>query len=224
MSLWEYIGAWSTVTKWLYHLNWNANDSSGNGNNWVSTNVTWVWGRLGSWAASFNWSSSRISWTWLNPSSYWTTSFTVSLWAKINSWSWVNNKELFIIKETWSWWNIQFYFNSSWSNINAQPWNWQTNNIYTVTKTFSTWIWYYLTYVRTATTDEIFVDWVSIWKNTHSSFWFSNTWTAYVLWDTWDGNAYTNWVLDEVVIENRAWTAEEIRRYYTYSQGKFAIL
>ena len=81
--LWEYIWAWSSTTKLLLHLDWNANDSSLNWYNWTPTNITWVDGKLGSWSAS-------SSWNW-----YITTTspilsdipFTVSMYIKTIWWT-----------------------------------------------------------------------------------------------------------------------------------------
>jgi hypothetical protein len=33
-----------------------------------------------------------------------------------------------------------------------------------------------------------------------------------------------NYILDEVIIENRAWSATEIKKYYTYARGRFGII
>ena len=59
MTLGEYNWAGAATTLWLYHLNWNSNDSSGNGNNWTDTNISYVDWKF--WqCGSFNWSSSKI--------------------------------------------------------------------------------------------------------------------------------------------------------------------
>lgn len=35
---------------------------------------------------------------------------------------------------------------------------------------------------------------------------------------TFDGS------IDEVIVENRAWTAEQVKKYHTYSKGRFGII
>lgn len=69
-------------TKLLLHLNGNATDDSGNGNNGTATNVTYVDGYLNQ-GASFNWTSSDI----VCPDIFtpWNT-LSVSGWIKYSSW------------------------------------------------------------------------------------------------------------------------------------------
>ena len=61
MSLGEFLGSWSAVTKWLYKLDNNANDSSGNWANWTATNVAYVSGKIWSNCWQFNNTSSKIT-------------------------------------------------------------------------------------------------------------------------------------------------------------------
>jgi len=193
---------------WIYSGN-TYYDLSGNGYNWTGSNVTNS-RSLQHNVMNFNGSNWRIVFTWPNPTTYWWNNFSFSCWVNINSFSWTNNKMIWRVAETSSWWNIQLYFNSTWTSLNWQPWNWQSNNIYTVNYTFSTWVWYHISFVRTATTEELFVNWTSIWKNTHSSFWFSNTWTQYSFSDTGNWNAYLNWKMSNIRLYNRALSSTEI--------------
>lgn len=131
--LWEYLGAGSSTTKWLYHFNWTWDDSSWNWINWVSTNVTWVGWKIGSWSASSNGTNNNISvWT----QNLWTWSYTFSFWVKTPWKSWTasnpiidykvansNNDRLFI--------NI-YWASDSWKLILfARSLSWQT--VYRIT-------------------------------------------------------------------------------------------
>jgi hypothetical protein len=94
----------------------------------------------------------------------------------------------------------------TWTNL------WSTNAI-------NDWIWHQLWFImRNNTTAELYIDWTLNSSSSAFSFitqsftnwnllWDFNTW-----WRAWDGS------IDEVIIENRAWSANEMKKYYTYAK------
>lgn len=222
MALWEYLGAWSWTTKGLYHLNWDSTDSSGNWYNWTDTDITYVLGKLWSWAASWNWTSARIlisSNLWID---WWNSTFNIriKLNSEISTWEWLflhqsNNtsKVDFMIKYQYNSWTrrIQFVRNR---------WGIATNT-YDYNITLWTSNWYNIIWTYDWSNIKLYVDWAFIWQTACSWNWAvtANNSVALLSYNstTWWANA----IIDEVIIENRAWTAEEVRRYYTYSRGMF---
>lgn len=228
--IWEYLWAWTAITKWLYHLNWGATDSSWNWNNWTPTDISWVLGKIWSWCASFNGSTSIISITdssTLSPS--W--SFTLNAWIKVNSynntatlwlWKWweTNNAREYALAE-WDATNLQFYIASTWAY-----WAW---SFLVSTSKPSTWVWTLFTCVFTSWV------WWTIYKNWISSGSNTSTMTSvqdnanpfqmgYATNNFWGVSNKFNWYIDEVIFENYAWTATQIKKYYTYALWRFAII
>lgn len=213
-NLWEYLGAGSWTTKLLLHLNWDATDSSGNWNNWVSTNIIWTWGKVWSWSASFNWTTSNIATlSWLNIP---ITNYTINVWIKPTS------------IPTWNdFWEILWVFNSSaqyivWLMLYQQKyyalqWVWWANWLIQPTSPIPTaWATEMLTVVWSTTAITLYRNWVQIWTAWSWSFsWVIN----YIkIW-----NWKYIWLIDEIIIENRNWTIDEIKKQYTYQKWRFIL-
>ena len=216
MALWEYLGSWSGVTKWLYHLNWDANDSSGNWNNWTPTNITWVWWKLGSGAASFNGTSSYI--TVPSTLSSLTTSWTYSFFLTATSNAsaiysrWVSSS---------SQRNIHIYI-TFWGKISVdvpyiKAW------IVTSNTTINDWTIRHIVITKSSNIWSIYINWILDNSVTDNITQESNTSASYIWKDATTSSQYLNWKIDEFIIENRAWTATEAQKYYTYSSWKFGI-
>lgn len=222
MALWEYLWAGSAITKWLYHLNWNANDSSWNGNNWTAANVTWVDWKVGSWAASFNGSNSTINKTWLSLSF---SEITISCWLKkkrnLNNERFVclffwGVHEISIMSYNTTEWNlwIVWYFNG-WSFLGmVNTWISNNNRMYVTLTAGSGFNRLYINWVQQTLTYD---------KGTPSSGLLSNTFSQWGIGSNSNNAQFAQAEIDEVIIENRAWTATEIQKYYTYSSWKFGI-
>jgi len=210
MALWNYLWAWSWITKWLYHLDWNANDSSGNGVNGTATNIIWTWWIIWSWSASLTWTNSHIiinDALWLTTSSSNTLSFiiksTSASWTQyITDWcttSW-GNRRIVLYSVSWI-----LYIYSSWVSGSSTGLN-IVNKILRISL------------VHTPSTDYVYVNsalltsiaWWSIWIP------YNQLW----LWTPVDSTLVAQfiWIIDEAIVENRAWSATEIKKYYTYSK------
>lgn len=236
MAIWEYLGAGSWTTKGLYHLNGGATDSSGNWNNGAPTSVIWVWGKIGSWAASFNGSSSYINMgnvmdeTWANP-------FTMSCWINFSS---VSANQMIMWKQlsSWSfWWYMlwgqrleipwRFFLNFS---LVSNDWTFWAIEVITPDNELSTGTWYNVcaTYdwSKGASWAKIYINWQLKSSTAINTFWgksCSNS-ANFNIGSRNSWNLPLSWIMDECIKENREWTATEVQKQYTYALWRFGIL
>lgn len=215
MALWVYLWWWSGITKWLYHLDWNANDSSGNSANGTATNIVWSSGIIGSWSALLSWTNSNIvvnSNLWYTNSSNNTVHIifiqTNNTWTQYiidmtNNISWL--KRIVLYSVSWvlyiySWWASWY---STWYNI---PLN---QKVYCILK-------------HSPTQDEIYINAKLQYTNTNVWAWSVNT-NQFWIWTPVDNLSVAQfiWKIDEVFIENTWWSLNSIRKQYTYSKGWF---
>jgi len=224
--LWEYLGAWSSKTKLLLHLDWNANDSSWNWNNWAPTNVTWIGGLVWSWSASFNWTTSRIA----TPSITFNASseFTFSCYLKISAWD-TDYRAVIGFGNNYQLWSILFWkWNNNTPYVHIQD---TSNNSISLNPNINITDWIYRNFIFTYKNKVwvLYINWVQVATQTNNSL----TWNFYntvdhQLWckvynSTWTYHQFLNWNIDEIIIKNRAWSADEVKKYYTYSQWKFIL-
>lgn len=221
----EYLGAWSSTTKVIYRMNGDANDSSGNSNNWTATNISWVdWRFLQ--AASFNGSTSKIV-LWNNLWIIWwsiTMSTWIKLWAEI--WSWIyciiqqwdsSSNVANLIFYEYNWWTRRLFFDRArlwvvdeWFYYNITLW---TTNRYNIIYSYN---W---------TTLRWYLNWVDIWNHVASWNWSTSPGNSLNLWMWYDWTNFPyNWLHDETIVENVAWGSEYVKRYYTYAKWRFGIL
>lgn len=222
MALWEYIGAWSGTTKLLLHLNWNANDSSWNWNNWTAINVSWVGGRLWSGAASLNWTSWYITIPDNASLDFWTWNFTVSFWLKLNNtntWQYIINKW----NNTWpnNWWIIQTDW-SDWTKCTFYSFDWWASSLTSWTWFFEANKWIRYVFVRNSTWIFMYKNWVLFSSNTSTARNMNNPFPL-LIWQVQNWQ-WTNWTIDEVILENRWWTTQEIIKDYTFSKWLYWII
>ena len=53
---------------------------------------------------------------------------------------------------------------------------------------------------------------------------WSSTQNTRIGWNGGTGTSYFHGLIEEVIIENCAWSASEVKKYYTYAKGRFGIL
>lgn len=222
MALWEYLWAWSWTTKLLLHLNWNSTDSSGNWYNWTDASITYVWWIIWSGSASFNGTSSYIEIpdaTGLRYQTWWVNgNLSVSIRFKPSTISWVHT----LVWKWSNWWtNTDWIIFQNWATINwAILW---ANNVATTWNILTIWVWTHI--VMTLNSSKNIVVYINSISSATATNTTSPTYWTYDpvrIWQNTNTN-YLNWVIDEVIIENRVWTPEEIKRYYTYSRWMFWI-
>ncbi len=218
-TLGEYIP--TSNTKLLLHLNGNSTDSSGNGNNGTDTAITYgdAYGKFGQ-GALFNGTSSKI--TIPATMEYMNNNFTFSFYIKRNNASQdfplymrmgspTSGRELYFYIQAAAGYkliiDVPYIANIGYSSI-AIPYDKWINII--ITKSSSTWKIYLdgkldNTMYNAATIEQATGVYPLIGAN------ISNNW-------------YFNGAIDEVIIENRAWTPQEVYKYYSMTKGRFGII
>lgn len=223
--MWEYLWAGSSITKWLYHLNGNSLDSSGNGfdltNNWSTPYSDWkFWQCIDFWTSNTNKYLSNSSFTNLCSFNNW---LTISFWVNFNNVTFSSQQN--IISSTDTWWNWVFFRVDSttatafrFGNSIVNDW-WTTN----INKSWSSWVWYNVIMTHSPTANNYYIDWVLVATRTTNvtMSWWSN---GINIGRHITGDSYSLAKLDEVIIENRFWTETEIKKYYTYTKWRFGIL
>ena len=220
MALWQYLGAWSWVSKWIYHLDWNANDSSGNSANGTATNITWQWWTIWTWSALFvRTSASKIVTPFADPWSASTFIWKIKTTTSASS----TNEYTFITKRNWT---FTFQFTMKWwlssNKIHLNDWGVTWTTI--ATSAINDWKWHTVAMVMSnSTTATVYTDGNQTWTSSSFSFVTQSFSNWNLLWDfnTW-WRAF-DWSMDEFIVENRAWTASEIRKYHTYSRWFFIL-
>jgi len=217
-NLWEYLWAGSWTTKGLYHLNWNANDDSWNSNNWIASNISWVWGRIWSWSASFNGINSYI-YTWVKYLS-WTNTWTILIWFKTTeTWLWQifwNNTNVTSTKSI----QIAMEFTKLAIGVSSG-----TTSVASHSAWYNNWEWHQCWFTRDWTTFKTIADWEVIKEQFFSeNINPSPTYPCYMWKQPYYSDRYLDWEIDEAIVESRAWSASEIKKHYTYSKGRFWIL
>lgn len=219
-TLGEYLGAGASTTKLLLHLNGNSTDSSGNGNNGTDTNITYADGKFGK-CAGFNGYSSRIT----TPVGDLVIDWTYSVFVKFG-----RNKpsylEILFGKET--------SMNSGRQiDLLRTPDGKLNINIPHIKVVFEsnllilndTTNWYNITITKSGTTWSLYVNGVFDKSVIDATAQETSTSPLMIGNNNVLGSAYFfQGLIDEVIVENRAWTAEEVKKYYTNSRGFFATL
>jgi len=228
MALWEYLGAWSSISIWIYRLNWDANDSGGWTNNLTATDITYTAWRLWVNTGSFNGTTSYgtrapiLTYTEIG------TAFIFAVWINTTSFSadWrisrhtLNNGTL----ER----NYQVDVVTTWV-IRATVFDWAATTL-TSTTTMSTWVWYHVIFLYNWSALKIYINWNQKISTTRSwSGYARNTMSRFTLWceqvtSWWGTSVFYNGKIDEAIVENVSWSPEKIKKYYTYSKWRFWIL
>lgn len=188
-------------------LSSDLNDYSWNNHNFSAT----------SWTYSFSdnmctLQRATISWWSLN----WLSSdFTINVWT---SWFWPNSAFMFLVDNMWypSW---QLYWDWPWADAGFNMI--YNNNFYWAYKTSYWGVWVHLfTWIKTATTITLYIDGVQQDQTTGTFWtitWHNNLW----LWRNvnWSWTS-TCW---EIIIEDKARTAQEISDYFDLTKWNYWI-
>lgn len=214
VNYWELLS--TPNTKLLLHLNGNSTDSSGNGNNWTDTAITYssVAGAL--WqGAGFNGSSSVITIASSASLNVWSSDFTMSMWIYFTS----TATYMRIYNKYTSGNGIDFRVDST-NSSKLYCYLEESSASTAVTSAawcISTWTRLNIIFVRSWTSHTIYRDWKQCWTPT--------TWTvrnisnsaSALLW-SYSSSGWFNWKMDEVIIENRAWSSKKISDYYAMTK------
>lgn len=216
MTLGEYLP--NSNTKLLLHLNGNSTDSSGNGNNGTDTNITYSQanGRFGM-GAGFTTGSSIVNST---PIGTVNADKTISIWAKIViDYTSNANTQIFSL-------NFNTVAYSIYHGINAGvSYFYETRDRNGISSDYAMFYnptaahgFYNLLMTLSGTTLTFYIDGNQFGQTTiNTGNGATDSGTGYKI-----VNGGCN--VDEVIIENRAWSASEVKKYYTNSRGFYATL
>lgn len=216
-TFWEYLWAGSWITWWLWHLNWDATDSSGNGNDWtVVWAVTFPSGKFGLWASWWA-TTKRITIprnATLEPQ-YWTVSlrFNASGDGQQKCFFWVDNTM-----------QLDRYWYLVWMGDTGTLRIEMANASTYIQKDVATGLedgkWHNIVMTWDANYITGYLDWVQ--KVQDASLAIAYNWYDLAMLNTVTNTArWWNWTLDEVILENVVWTPVQVQKYYTYSKGRY---
>jgi hypothetical protein len=219
----EYLGAGSGTTKLLLHLNGNSTDSSGNGHDLTNYNSTpFENGKFGQ-APHFNGTNQSLRGTIDDPDTY-ASGYTWSFWAyndaTLSARRWIASTN-----ESGAWGTC---FAGSWESPYTNLWikfgrgitnDYGDNTGYTI----PVGEWFNVVMVAEGTSQKCYVNAKLVSSTTKSASMANNGTTFSIGSDSggtdylWDGS------VDEFIQEGRAWSAQEVAKYYTYSKGRFHL-
>lgn len=215
-TLGEYISAGSSTTKLLLHLNGNSTDSSGNGNSGTDTAITYSLanGKLGQ-GARFNGSSSYIQIT-NSASLVLTNNFTISLWFKPNNLT-QNNTYIFTKGSPGSSYGMLWEYVNDTVEFFGGSVDFRTGSQIVIGDTN----WHNIIYTFDGTTLNGCLDGSNKISVNKSGLSLANLTGNMFIGSASTSANFCACNIDELIIENRAWSASEIKKYYTNSLGRF---
>ena len=223
MGFGEFIKSPNTVGLW--HFNGNANDDSGNGLNGANVGTV-VYskanGRFNEGAGGFYANSSVIRVednTLLD-----LTTFTISAFFKVNRfWDGAIFAKFQAAQS-----NTNYYLDTAGGNRNLRfMYSNGTQSVLYVNKLLSNNIWYNVIVTAGSGVIKVYINSELISQASYTGTLATNTYPL-----TFGGrlqasgytyDSYLDGSIDEVIIENRIWTAQEIQKYYTNALGRFQI-
>jgi len=228
-TLGEYLGSGSGVTKLLLHLNGNSTDTSGNSNSGTDTAITYSQanGRFGQGAGFNNTPSSYIAFGNVLQFDY-NTAFTISAWLQNNQTANCNiiskqensgNYYGYGLSVNSVGTKLQFFLYRDTSSLIVDFPDDYNDKVYQIGVTYDG--------SNTQAGIKLYVDGVEVTKTSVSNLPLSGSLASTAAFQiSGRGGAANLWkgTIDEVVIENVAWSAEKFKKYYTYAKGRFGII
>jgi len=222
-TLGEFVGSGSGVTKLLLHLNGNATDYSGNGNDGTLTNINYSQanGRFGQ-GAGFNGSSSQISFA---TGFGITGNYTISMWINITALPTSGNLKSFIGSYSFGGtkgFEIRMYNNSGTQQVDfIHISSGNTVNNVTYVGDLPTGVWQLLTCTYNGSTMKIYLNAkeIATANVTNNPVNGDTTLLGNV---TGYPTRFFNGAMDEVIID--FWTPQQLSKYYSNNRGFYATL
>ena len=201
----------TSSTKAYYTLNGNSFDISGNSNTGTDTTITYPQGKFGQ-AAKFDGSTSKIVSSAFGLTN--TSDFTILMWGKLASEIGAGAYELFEMNFPTNRFSVgEYQFNGGTRRI-VFDWGAGISAIFNVALGITNWNFF--TFVKSGSTITLYVNRSSVATGTIGSAGGSGSNTTNMGNSGGGTNPY-NGLIDEVIIESRAWTPAEVSTYYRKS-------
>jgi len=228
-TLGEYLGAGSGTTKLLLHLNGSSADSSGNGNNGTDTAITYSQanGRFGM-GAGFNGSTSVIdTGTYLAGM---VNDFTISVWVKPGE-PQMDYACIYGNQNQANYPSVPFKgcaLQQSASTDNTFYFTFGVSSTVADTTTFALTpsVWSKVDVVKSSSAGtKVYVNGVQVASTaTNTDMVACDTYTFKIGRGWQGGNRLFKGAIDEVIIDATAWSAEKVKKQFTYAKGRFGII
>lgn len=192
-----------------YPLKSDFNDAS-----WKWYNLTNNWGTI----TTLNW----VSCAYYNWSSY-SGNDSISFWTTrtINAWLYHSSTSWGIVVQTW-----EYSYNAYKTRLlGSGSWNIGLSNLqnYSIDTTSWNLNWKWVNAVWVADWDNmaLYINWQleASWSNTLYAWNKLRIW--YRLWGSW--SEYFTWYVNEIILEDKAWTAQEIQDYYNQTKWNYGL-
>lgn len=203
----------TSTTKGYWTLNGNSIDISGNTNTGNDTAITYPQGKFGQ-GAMFNGSTSNIT-HGVTGFPTGATSRTISLWFKPDALPTSGNSMVL------NYWGANSTNKANGLNIVNNSGTMQVGyfgyaNDYAENYNVRIGTWYHMTGTFDGTTARIFVNGYQVGAGSNKSTW-NTTGANGIIGMLLGGSSKFQGTIDEVIVENRAWTTKEVETYYRKS-------
>ena len=213
-SLGEYLGAGSTKSIGIYHMNGNVNDSSGNGNNATGIGLMYVSGKFNS-AVNYN---SYGNYCRVASLSSTAQTYTFSFWVKSNddlatAYEYLSDSQTGRLTIAWNGTSAGHmgYYDGAWHVLTSAAPN--DGN------------WHNLIFTFGSSTMNYYLD--GAFKET-GSYSAKNLSGNFGIGNSYDGTGAQWWpkqeIIDEVILDGFVWTPAQIKKYYTFTKGRYGNL
>ena len=192
-------------------------DTQNKASSWITTTNSWVTITTFGWVdcASFNWSS-----TYLSTSSFSIWDNTTIIWVYNNRpESDTDAQYLFKQNNTFYCWFIGYLLstNKNWTRY------WVRTSDWYAAMGCAGWInkWIMYAWVKDGTKYTVYAfDWTTENKNETTNATDTGTWITYIWKPTWS-SYYFNWYMSRFIVENKAWSEQEILEYGNSTKSKY---
>jgi hypothetical protein len=210
----DYIGEYKVFVPWSNTLLYLPMTDDLLDHSWKSVTVTnngvsissWTWYFNGSWYLSIP-TADNILWNVFTISWYWKVSARPTYSA------------IFATRNSTSWWlTVQYEWTHLFASTATNNWDLiAVGNIFTKNN-----VWENYVLVRKVTNWELYKNWVKVWTATSWNWNIIQSWSASFIWRNGaDSATNITWYIGQFIIENRAWTAQEVSDYYNQTKSNY---